>query len=328
MKQKIRVGIIGYGNLGRGAELALKQQEDMELVAIFSRRGAAGVTPVDADVTVEHVEQIEEYRGKIDVMILCGGSATDLPEQTPQYTKWFNTVDSFDTHAKIPEHFQAVDEAAKEGGTVSVVAVGWDPGLFSMNRVLSEAILPKGETYTFWGKGLSQGHSDAIRRINGVKAGVQYTIPVEEAMERVRKGENPDLATNEKHQRVCYVVPEEGADKDAIEHTIKTMPNYFADYDTTVHFITQEELETNHSQMPHGGFVIRSGQTGEGTQQLYELKLELDSNPEFTASILVAYARAAYRLHQENVSGAKTVFDIGLSYISPKSNDILRRDYL
>lgn len=328
MNQKIRVGIIGYGNLGRGAELALKQQEDMELVAIFSRRGAAGVTPVNADVKVEHVEQIEKYRGKIDVMILCGGSATDLPEQTPEYAKWFNTVDSFDTHAKIPEHFQTVDAAAKEGGTVSVIAVGWDPGLFSMNRVLSEAILPKGETYTFWGKGLSQGHSDAIRRVAGVKAGVQYTIPVEEAMERVRKGENPELTTNEKHQRVCYIVPEEGADKDKIEQTIKTMPNYFADYDTTVHFITQEELETDHSKMPHGGFVIRSGQTGEGTQQLYELKLQLDSNPEFTASILVAYARAAYRLNQENISGAKTVFDIGLSYVSPKSNEILRRDYL
>jgi len=328
MGETIKIGIMGYGNLGRGVEASLKQQEDMELVAIFSRRGASGVTPIDSNVKVEHVDAAEDYLDKIDVMVLCGGSATDLPEQTPAYAKLFNTVDSFDTHAKIPEHFKAADEAAKKGNNVSIISVGWDPGLFSMNRVLSEAVLPQGETYTFWGKGLSQGHSDAIRRIPGVKAGVQYTIPIEDAMERGRNGENPELSTNEKHERVCYVVSEEGANQTEIEQTIKTMPNYFADYDTTVYFITEEELERDHSKMPHGGFVIRSGQTGEGNNQLYELSLKLDSNPEFTASVLVAYARAAHRLSKENISGAKTVFDIGLSYVSPKSNEMLRRDYL
>lgn len=326
MTEKIRVGIVGYGNLGRGAELAIKQQPDMELVAVFSRRGK--VDTVDPNVTSLHIDEAKNYQDKIDVMILCGGSATDLPEQTPKFTEMFNTVDSFDTHAKIPEHFAKVDEVAKKNGKISIISVGWDPGLFSINRVMSEAVLMDGNTYTFWGKGLSQGHSDAVRRVEGVKGGVQYTIPSEEAMDRVRRGENPELSTSEKHKRECYVVLEEGADPKKVEETIKTMPNYFDEYDTTVHFITEEELKRDHNAMPHGGFVIHSGKTGAGTNQIIEFSLKLDSNPEFTASVLVAYARAAYRLHKEGQTGAKTVYDIGPGYIHPKSPEQLRKEYL
>lgn len=326
MSTKIKVGIVGYGNLGRGAEAAIAQQPDMELVAVFSRRGK--VDTIDPNVVSVHIDEAESYQDKIDVMILCGGSATDLPEQTPQIAKLFNTVDSYDTHAKIPEYFEAVDEVAKPNGKTSVISVGWDPGLFSINRVMSEAILADGKTYTFWGKGLSQGHSDAVRRVAGVKAGVQYTIPSEEAIEEVRNGNYPDLTKHDSHKRECYIVPEEGVDPATIEEAIKTMPDYFVGYDTTVHFITDEELAKDHSHMPHGGFVIRSGNTGDGNNQLIEFSLTLNSNPEFTASVLIAYARAAHRLHQEGQVGAKTIYDIGPGYISPKSAAALRRDYL
>src|SRR5690625_414453 len=320
--EKIKIGIIGYGNLGRGAEHSIRQQPDMELVAVFSRRDPQEVKTASERVNVVHIDEVESYKDKIDVMILCGGSAKDLPEQTPQFTKMFNTVDSFDTHANIPEHFAKVDEIAKAHETVSIISVGWDPGLFSLNRVMAEAILPKGETYTFWGKGLSQGHSDAVRRVGGVKDGVQYTIPAEKAIEAVRSGANPNLSTSEKHERVCYIVAEEGADKEEIEATIKSMPNYFDEYDTTIHFITEEALKRDHSAMPHGGFVIRSGQTGDETNnQIYEFNLTLDSNPEFTASVLVAYARAAHRLHEEGVTGAQTIYDIAPRYISPLANE-------
>jgi len=325
--KKIRIGIVGYGNLGRGAEIAINQQPDMELVAIFSRRRPEDVH-VLSNVKVIHIDEAKHYVDQIDVMILCGGSATDLPEQTPAFTKMFNTIDSFDTHASIPEHFAKVDKIARESGKVSIISVGWDPGLFSLNRVMSEAILPAGETYTFWGKGLSQGHSDAVRRVEGVKDGVQYTIPSEEAIEKVRSGENPVLSTGERHKRACFIVAEDGADKEKIEQTIKTMPNYFADFDTTVTFITEEELKRDHSHMPHGGFVIRSGETSNGINQVVEFGLKLNSNPEFTASVLIAYARAAHRLHQEGHSGAKTIYDIAPSYISPKSNEELRKKYL
>src|SRR5699024_7522089 len=326
MTDKIKVGIVGYGNLGRGAELAIKQQPDMELVAVFSRRGK--VDTVDPNVKSVHIDEAKNYQDKIDVMILCGGSATDLPEQTPAFTELFNTVDSFDTHANIPEHYAAVDEVAQKSGKVSVISVGWDPGLFSMNRVMSEAVLANGNTYTFWGKGLSQGHSDAVRRVDGVKAGVQYTLPSEEVMNQVRAGENPDVAKNERHKRECYVVLEENAEAKTVEHTIKTMPNYFDEYDTTVHFITEEELQANHAKMPHGGFVIHSGQTGKGNNQIVEFSLKLDSNPEFTSSVLVAYARAAHRLYQEGQKGAKTIYDIGPGYIHPSSPAELRKNYL
>lgn len=328
MTKNIKIGIVGYGNLGKGAEAAIKQQPDMELVAIFSRRDPRSVQPIDQNVPVVHVDDARDYQDEIDVMLLCGGSATDLPEQTPYFAEMFNTVDSFDTHAKIPEYFAAVDQVAQKSGKTSIISVGWDPGLFSLNRVMSEAILQDGQTYTFWGKGLSQGHSDAVRRVKGVKAGVQYTIPSEAAIERVRKGENPELSKAESHQRKCYVVPEEGADLEEIEQTIKTMPNYFDEYETTVHFISEEELAKNHSHMPHGGFVIRSGQTGHGNKQLIEFSINLESNPEFTASVLVAYARAAHRLHKKGITGAQTIFDIGPGYISPKTPEALRRDYL
>lgn len=328
MNQKIRIGINGYGNLGRGVESALKQNKDMELVAIFSRRDPESVETLDPSTKVLHISEAEKYKDEIDVMILCGGSATDLPEQGPRFAKLFNTIDSFDTHAKIPEYFSAVDEGAKSGNKTSIISVGWDPGMFSMNRLLGEAILPEGETYTFWGKGLSQGHSDAIRRVEGVKAGVQYTIPIEEAVNRVRRGENPELSTREKHLRECFVVTEDGADKEKIEHEIKTMPNYFADYDTTVNFISEEELNKNHSKMLHGGFVIRSGITGENTNQIVEYSLKLDSNPEFTSSILVTYARAAYKMNQDGQTGAKTVFDVPLGHLSPKSPEQLRKELL
>jgi diaminopimelate dehydrogenase len=326
MSNKIRLGIVGYGNLGKGAIKAIKQSPDMELVAVFTRRDPETLVLDEPSVKAEHISNASDYQGKIDVMLLCGGSATDLPEQTPQIASMFNTVDSFDTHAKIPEFFAAVNEAAKN--TTAIISVGWDPGLFSINRVMADAILPNGENYTFWGKGLSQGHSDAIRRVDGVKNGVQYTIPSEDAMEKVRSGSNPELTTAEKHHRVCYIVAEEGADKAAIENEIKTMPNYFADYDTEVNFISEEELNREHSKAPHGGFVIRGGKTSEDTTQVYEFSLKLDSNPEFTSAVLVAYARAAYRLSQEKQFGAKTVFDVAPSYISPRSPEELRKDYL
>lgn len=326
MSKKIKVGIIGYGNLGRGAEAAISQQKDMELVAVFSRRGQ--VETLHPETASLHIDEVEAYKDKIDVMLLCGGSATDLPEQTPYYARMFNTVDSFDTHAKIPEYYASVDEVAKKHGHLSVISVGWDPGLFSINRVIGEAVLQQGSTYTFWGKGLSQGHSDAVRRVEGVKDGVQYTLPSEEAMDQVRAGENPDLSAGERHKRECFVVLEEGADSAKVEKDIKTMPNYFADYDTTVHFISEEELRRNHQKMPHGGFVIHSGQTGEGNKQVVEFSLKLESNPEFTASVLVAYARAAYRLHQEGQTGAKTVYDIGPGYIHPADPASLRKNYL
>ncbi|WP_334077482.1 diaminopimelate dehydrogenase [Paenibacillus sanfengchensis] len=325
MAANIKVGIVGYGNLGRGVEKAIKQNPDIELKAIFSRRQPDEVAAANG---VVHISEIEKYKGDIDVMILCGGSATDLPEQGPELAALFNTVDSFDTHAKIPEYFEKVNAAAVKGGNVSVISTGWDPGLFSLNRLLAEAVLPEGKEYTFWGKGVSQGHSDAIRRVQGVKNGVQYTIPVESAVERVRSGENPELSTREKHLRDCYVVAEEGADLAAIEREIKEMPNYFADYDTTVHFISEEELKKNHSAMPHGGTVLRSGRTGENSKQIIEFGLKLDSNPEFTASVLVAYARAVYKLSNAGQTGAKTVFDIPFGLLSPKSPEQLRKELL
>ncbi|MEO9005252.1 MAG: diaminopimelate dehydrogenase [Ginsengibacter sp.] len=324
-KDILRVGIVGYGNLGKGAALALQQNPDMELVAIFTRRVPS---ELDAGSKVVAISQLEEYKDKIDVMILCGGSATDLPEQVVQVAKWFHTVDSFDTHAKIPAYFQQVDETAKEHQKLSLISTGWDPGLFSMMRLLGDSILPQGTTHTFWGKGLSQGHSDAVRRVPGVKNAVQYTLPVDSAIEKVRAGENPILSTAEKHKRVCYVEAEKGADLSAIETAIKTMPHYFAEYDTTVHFISAEDLLANHSGMPHGGVVFRSGITGKGTQQKIEFNLQLESNPEFTASVLVAYTRAVGKMAQEGQTGARTVFDIPLGYLSPKSAEVLRRDLL
>lgn len=327
MTSRIRVGIVGYGNLGKGVQQAIAQNPDMELVAIFTRREPRQLAEITGTVT-EHISAAEQYIGKIDVMILCGGSATDLPEQTPQLARWFNTVDSFDTHAKIPEFFAAVDKSAQEGGSVSVISTGWDPGMFSMNRLLMQSILPVGEDYTFWGTGVSQGHSDAIRRVPGVKAGVQYTIPVQEVIDSIRAGETPQLTTREKHRRECYVVAEEGADREAITRSIVEMPNYFADYDTTVNFVSAEELAEKHSGMPHGGFVIRSGVTGSGSKQIAEFGLKLDSNPEFTASVLAAYARAAVRLKREGHTGAKTVFDIPLGHLSPRSAEDLRRELL
>ncbi|MBB3112720.1 diaminopimelate dehydrogenase [Paenibacillus phyllosphaerae] len=327
MVPKLKIGIVGYGNLGQGVKKSIMQNEDMELIAVFTRRDPAAMKAEDG-IRFEHISAAETYKGQIDVMILCGGSATDLPEQTPYMASMFNTVDSFDTHAKIPEFFNTVDAVASQAGVVSVISTGWDPGLFSMNRMLAEAILPVGQNFTFWGKGVSQGHSDAIRRVPGVKAGVQYTIPVESVIERIRAGETPQLETREKHKRDCYVVAEEGADKAEIEKAIVTMPNYFADYDTTVAFITEEQLKAEHSGMPHGGFVIRSGITGENTKQIIEFGLKLESNPEFTASVLTAYARAAARLSKEGAVGAKTVFDIPLAYLSPKSGDQLRKELL
>ena len=324
----IRIGIYGYGNLGRGVEAAIKQNSDMELVAVFSRRDPQSVKINTEGVKVCHADEAACYKDKIDVMILCGGSATDLPVQTPAMAKLFNVIDSFDTHAKIPEHFGAVDNAAKESGKVAIISVGWDPGMFSLNRLYGEAILPEGSTYTFWGKGVSQGHSDAIRRIEGVLDARQYTIPVPESLNAVRSGVNPELSTREKHTRECFVVAEEGADLTRIENEIKSMPNYFADYDTTVHFISKDELMRDHSGIPHGGFVIRSGKTGEGNNHIIEYSLKLDSNPEFTSSVLVAYARAAARLNGEGISGCKSVLDIAPSYLSPKSGEALRKELL
>jgi len=325
----IRIGILGYGNLGKGIEAGIKYNSDMELVAIFTRRNPKDLKTY-TDTKVVSVEEIENWKDKIDVMILCGGSATDLPIQSPQYAKMFNIVDSFDTHAKIPEHFKNVDIAAKEGKKVALISCGWDPGAFSLNRLMAESFLPQGNTYTFWGTGVSQGHSDAIRRIEGVKNAVQYTVPIEDAINRVRNGENPDLSTREKHLRECYVVLEDGADSKKIEEEIKNMPNYFADYETIVHFISEEELKENHSKMPHGGFVIRSGKTGlnENTNQIIEYSLKLESNPEFTSSVILAYARAVYRLAKKNESGAKTVFDIPPAMLSQKTNEELLKKLL
>ena len=327
---KIRIGILGYGNLGKGIECAVKQNEDMELAAVFTRRDPASVKIMTENVPVYSVDEAVNMQDKIDVMILCGGSATDLPVQTPEYVKYFNVVDSFDTHAKIPEHFAAVDSAAKENGKVGIISVGWDPGMFSLNRLYANAILPDGKDYTFWGKGVSQGHSDAIRRVEGVKDAKQYTVPVEAALKAVREGSNPELTTREKHTRECYVVAEDGADKARIEQEIKTMPNYFADYDTTVHFITEEELKRDHSGIPHGGFVIRCGKTGMDGQSnhIIEYSLKLDSNPEFTSSVLVAYARAAYRMSKEGQNGCKTVFDIPPAYLCRQSGEELRKKLL
>ena len=326
----IRIGIAGYGNLGRGIECAVKQNPDMELKAVFTRRDPASVSILTAGVPVYPMEKAAEMENEIDVLILCGGSATDLPVQTPALAAHFNVVDSFDTHAKIPEHFEAVDPAAKAAGKVAVISAGWDPGMFSLNRLYANAILPDGKDYTFWGKGVSQGHSDAIRRIEGVKDARQYTIPVESALEAVRAGKNPELTTREKHTRLCYVVAEEGADLARIENEIKTMPNYFSDYDTTVHFISQEELNRDHAGLPHGGFVIRSGKTGwdKENSHVIEYSLKLDSNPQFTASVIVACARAAARMQQEGQTGCKTMFDIPPAYLSPKSGEELRRTLL
>lgn len=329
MSDKIRVAIVGYGNLAKGAEAAIQKAPDMSLVTVFTRRSPEAVQVKTPGVRVLHLNEAGDYRNEIDVCLLCGGSASDLPEQGPYFAKMFNTVDSFDTHAKIPEYFNAVDGSAKASGNVSIISVGWDPGLFSMNRMLMEAVLPEGRDYTFWGKGVSQGHSDAIRRVKGVKYGIQYTIPIESALDKVRQGKNPELTTREKHLRDCYVVAEDGADKAAIENTIRTMPNYFSDYDTKVTFITEEEMKKNHGSMPHGGFVIRSGVTGSGdNKHILEFSLKLDSNPEFTGSVLVAYARAAYKMNREGQTGAKTVFDVPLACLSHKTPEELRKGLL
>ena len=322
----MRLGILGYGNLGRGVELAVKQNDDMELIAVFTRRNPEDLK-INSEAKVVHVSELENYKDKIDVLILCGGSATDLPEQTPECVKYFNVIDSFDTHAKIPEHFANVDKVAKESGKIGIISVGWDPGMFSLNRLYANAILPNGSDYTFWGKGVSQGHSDAIRRIDGVKDAKQYTVPVEKALESVKNCENPTLSTSDKHTRECFVVLKDGADAERIEREIKTMPNYFVDYETTVHFISEEEFKNNHSKMNHGGFVIRTGKTGlnEENNHVIEYSLKLDSNPEFTSSVLVAYARAAYRLSQEGQAGCKTVFDIAPAYLINKSSEELRK---
>lgn len=326
----IRIGIFGYGNLGKGIECAIKHNPDLELKAVFTRRNPDSVKILTEDVKVCSAEDASKWKDEIDVMILCGGSATDLPVQTPKLAEYFNVVDSFDTHARIPEHFEAVDEAAKKSGHVGMISVGWDPGMFSLNRLYANCILPGGHDYTFWGKGVSQGHSDAIRRIAGVKDARQYTIPVESALEAVRSGKNPELTTREKHTRECFVVAEEGADLKKIEEEIVTMPNYFVDYDTTVHFISEEELQRDHAGIPHGGFVIRTGSTGwnDENKHVIEYSLKLDSNPEFTSSVLVAYARAAYRMNKEGQTGCKTVFDVAPAYLSVQDGAELRKHML
>lgn len=328
MSHPINIGIVGYGNLGRGVEAALSKCPDMRLVGIFTRRDPASVQPLDNQVAVHSLEALAEFDGKIDVLMLCGGSKNDLPEQGPALAARFTTVDSFDTHAKVPEYFAAMDEAARRAGTIAMISVGWDPGLFSLNRLFGEAILPEGATYTFWGKGLSQGHSDAVRRVPGVRAGVQYTLPSAAAIERVRAGGRPDLATRDKHTRECYVVLEKGADAAEVEQAIVSMPHYFADYATTVHFIDEATLARDHSAMPHGGFVIRSGTTGADTEQVIEYSLALNSNPEFTASVLVAYARAAHRLSASGEVGARSVLDVAPGLLSPKSPAALRKELL
>jgi len=326
--EKIRIGLMGYGNLGKGAELAIAKCDDMELKAIFTRRAPESIHPITEGVSVFRAEDAKLHRDEIDVLILCGGSATDLPKQGPEYAAYFHTVDSFDTHAKIPEYFDAMDAALKASGHVGIISVGWDPGLFSVNRMMSGAILPDGEYYTFWGKGVSQGHSDAIRRIEGVADAKQYTVPVDSAVEAARSGLNPTLTTRQKHTRVCYVVLKDGADADKIENEIKTMPNYFADYDTFVNFISMEEFKRDHSSMPHGGFVIRSGKSGSGAKHVIEYSLKLESNPEFTSSVLIAYARAIYKLSKEGRTGCTTVFDIPPAYLSPLDGAALRKELL
>lgn len=325
----MKLGILGYGNLGKGVELAVKQNDDVELVAVFTRRNPETLK-INSNAKVVHISELENYKSEIDVLILCGGSATDLPIQTPECAKMFNVVDSFDTHAKIPEHFANVDKSAKEGGKIGIISVGWDPGMFSLNRLYANSILPVGSDYTFWGKGVSQGHSDAIRRIEGVKDAKQYTVPIKKALDSVKNCENPVLSTSDKHTRECFVVLEEGADADRIEKEIKTMPNYFADYETTVHFISEEELKKNHSKINHGGFVFRTGKTGINGEHnhIIEYNLKLDSNPEFTSSVLVAYARAAFKMNNEGLSGCKTVFDVPPAYLSPKSAEELRKTML
>ena len=326
---KIRIGIVGYGNIGRGVEQAIKRNEDMELAPVFTRRDPASVKVATEGAKVVHMDDMLSMKGDVDVMVLCGGSATDLPVMGPEIAANFNTIDSFDTHAKIPEYFANVDKAAKEGNNISIISVGWDPGMFSLNRLYAESILVQGSTYTFWGKGVSQGHSDAIRRIPGVKNAIQYTVPVDEAVDQVRSGSEPKLTTRDKHTRECYVVAQEGANKAEIENAIKTMPNYFDEYNTTVHFISEEELKRDHSKMPHGGFVIRTGETGEeGNKHVIEYSLKLDSNPEFTASVLIAYARAAYRLNQKGENGARSVFDIAPALLSMKTPEQLRKEIL
>ena len=325
----MKAGILGYGNLGRGVEAAIARCEDIELTAVYTRRDPSGLTIATPTAKVKSASDLEGGKEDIDVLIICGGSATDLPEMTPKYAQWYNVIDSFDTHANIPAHFAKVDEAAKAAGRIGLISCGWDPGMFSLNRLYASAILPGGKDYTFWGKGVSQGHSDAIRRIEGVVDARQYTIPVESAVEKVRSGANPELTTREKHTRECFVVAADGADKAKIEEEIKTMPNYFADYDTTVHFITAEEMKRDHSGLPHGGSVIYSGETGtSGNKHVIEYSLKLDSNPEFTGSVLTAYARAVVRLNAEGVTGGKTVFDIAPAYLSPVSGDELRAHFL
>lgn len=326
----IRIGIYGYGNLGRGVECAVKNNADMTLAAVFTRRNPETVKLLTGNVPVYSANDALKHRDEIDVMIMCGGSATDLPVQTPMLAEYFNVVDSFDTHAKVPDHFANVDEAAKKGNKTGIISVGWDPGMFSLNRMYAEAVLPDGSDYTFWGKGVSQGHSDAIRRIDGVLDARQYTVPVESALEAVRSGSNPVLSTREKHTRECFVVAKEGADLEKIENEIKTMPNYFADYDTTVHFITMEELQRDHAGIPHGGFVIRSGKTGMNgeNKHIIEYSLKLDSNPEFTASVIAAYARAAYRMNKNGETGCKTVFDVAPALLSAESGEELRKHLL
>ena len=328
MSNTIGVGVLGFGNLGKGVLLALQQNPDMELRGVFTRRDPSQLTGLPEGTPAYKIDELMNFREKLDVLILCGGSATDLPKQSPEYARYFNVVDSFDTHAKIPEHFAACDAAAKESGHIALISVGWDPGLFSLQRLWGECVLPQGSTYTFWGKGVSQGHSDAIRRIPGVLDARQYTVPVEAALERVRSGENPTLTTREKHLRECFVVAAEGADLGAIETAIVTMPNYFADYDTTVHFISQEELDRDHKGLPHGGMVIRSGASASGNTHRMEYALTLDSNPEFTSSVLVAYARAAVRMQEEGMKGCKTVLDVPPAYLSAKSGEELRKELL
>ncbi len=323
----MRLGILGYGNIGRGVEYAIKQNQDMELVAVFTRRNPEDLK-INSDAKVVNISEIENWKDEIDVLIICSGSATDLPEQTPKFARIFNVVDSFDNHAKIPMHFENVDKSAKETNHIALISGGWDPGLFSLNRLYANAILPEGKDYTFWGKGISQGHSDAIRRIEGVKNAKQYTIPVDEALNKVRSGEQPTFTARDMHIRECFVVANEGADKAKIEHEIKTMPNYFAPYETIVHFISEEELNKNHQGIPHGGFVIRTGKTAGDKNHVIEYSLKLESNPEFTSSVLVAYARAIYRLYNEGQTGCKTVFDIAPKYLSLKSDEELRKTML
>ena len=327
MSNKIKIAVCGYGNLGRGVEKEIVKSEDMDLTVIFTRRDPQSLK-IGSNTPVVNMKEMEEWKDKIDVVIMCGGSATDLPEQVPIVAKMFNTVDSFDTHAKIPEYYKSVDDAAKSGNKTSLISGGWDPGMFSVMRVYANSILSNGSTYTFWGKGVSQGHSDAIRRVPGVKDARQYTIPIDEAMQRVRSGENPNLSTGEKHTRECFVVAEDGADKNEIERKIKTMPNYFDEYNTDVHFITEEELKQNHCKLPHGGFVIHSGETGDGNKQIIEYSLKLDSNPEFTSSVLIALARATYRMNKQGQYGAKTILDVPPALMSKKSGEELRKELL